>query len=80
VLTRAGTVERDVGWPAIGYDVLARRYRDRLRRLPAPPTARAELAGAVRRTAGALTAAGLARALGLTRAEAEAALTRPALI
>ncbi len=74
VLTRAGTVERGSGWPVIGYDVLARRHGDRLRRLPAPEPARSQLAVAVRRTAGDVTPAGLARALGFTRAEAASAL------
>jgi hypothetical protein len=74
VLTRAGAVEREAGWPAIGYDVLPRRYRGSLRRLPTPERARRELAGAVRRSVGELSPAGLARALGFSRAEAEAAL------
>ncbi len=74
VLTRAGTVEHDRAWPAIGYDVLARRYGDRLRRLPGPDPARAELAAAVRRSAGDGAAAVLVRVLGFSRAEAAAAL------
>jgi hypothetical protein len=74
VLTRAGTVERETGWPAIGYDVLARRYGASLGWLPGPERARAELAATVRRAAGELSPAGLARALGFSRTEAEAAL------
>lgn len=76
ILTRAGTVDREQGWPAIGYDLLARRYGDRLAGVPAPEPARRELAAAVLRTAGELTADRLARILALTRAEAAAALAQ----
>ncbi len=74
VLTRAGTVQREQGWPGTAYDVLSRRYP--VGRRPALDEAHAELAGAVLSAAGEVTAADLSRALGLTRAEAVAALER----
>jgi hypothetical protein len=74
VLTRAGTVHREQGWPATAYDVLPRRYE--MDRLPEPAAARAHLAAAVLRTGGDLSAADLSRVLGLSRAEAAAALER----
>ena len=72
VLTRAGAIEKEQGWPGTAYDVLPRRYP--LGALPAPERARADLAAAVLGTAGALSAADLSRALGLARAEAAGAL------
>lgn len=74
VLTRAGTIRREQGWPGNAYDVLARRYP--LGRLPAPDEARANVAAAILRTAGDLTAADLSRVLGCSRAESNAALDR----
>lgn len=76
VLTRAGTVDRDQGWPGTAYDVLARRYRKELRRLPGADDARLALASAVLGSAGEVSAADLSGALGLRRAEAAAALDR----
>lgn len=76
VLTRVGTVQREQGWAGTAYDLLARRYRSELRRLPAPDRARAELAAAVLGAAGELSAVDLARALGMGRAEAAAALAQ----
>jgi hypothetical protein len=72
VLTRAGTIQRDAGWPGTSYDILPRRYP--LKTLPAPDRARAELAAAVLRTAGDLSPADLSKALGFSRAESAAAL------
>src|SRR5215472_10272791 len=72
VLTRAGTVRREQGWPGTAYDVLPRRYA--MDRLPEPGAARARLAAAVLRTAGELSAVELSRVLGLSRSEAAAAL------
>src|SRR5262245_30653836 len=72
VLTRAGTIQREAGWPGTSYDVLPRRYP--LTALPAPERARAELAAAVVRSAGDLSPAELSRALGFSRAESAAAL------
>jgi hypothetical protein len=74
VLTRAGTVRREQGWPGTAYDVLPRRYA--MDRLPEPETARARLAGAVLRRDAGVSAAHLSRLLGLGRAEAAAALER----
>jgi hypothetical protein len=75
VLTRAGTVEREAGWPGTAYDMLAGRYADRLRELPRPDEARAEMAAAVLRR-GPLSVGDLRRAVGFTSAEALAALER----
>ncbi len=74
VLTRAGTIQREHGWPGTAYDVLPRRYA--LAALPAPDQARAELAAALLRTAGTLSAADLVRTLGMSRAESALALER----
>src|SRR5215472_10663649 len=74
VLTRAGTVRREQGWPGNAYDVLPRRYA--MDGLPEPGAARAHLAAAVLRTASELSSADLARVLGFTRAEAAVALDR----
>jgi predicted transcriptional regulator len=75
VLTRAGTVQREAGWPGTAYDVLPRRYP--LADLPEPEDARVELAAALLRTAaGSLSAADLSRALGFARADARRALER----
>jgi len=74
VLTRAGTIRRERGWPATAYDVLPRRYE--MNRLPEPEVARARLAAAVLRAAGDLAPVELSRLLGLGRAEAAAALER----
>jgi len=73
ILTRAGTVEREAGWPGTAYDVLAGRYADRLRGLPGPDEARAEVAAAVLRR-GPLSVGDLRRAIGFTSTEALAAL------
>jgi len=54
--------------------VLPRRYA--MGRVPDPDQARAHLAAVVLRTAGDLSAADLARALGFSRAEAAVALER----
>jgi hypothetical protein len=74
VITRAGTVERDRGWPGSTYDILARRHR--LGRLPPPDDAVAEVAAAVLDIAGELSVADLSRVLGTSRAESAAALER----
>lgn len=72
ILTRAGTSQREQGWPGTAYDILPRRHP--LPSIPAPEQARAELAAAVLRTAGELSPADLSRALGISRAESAAAL------
>jgi hypothetical protein len=74
VLTRAGTIQRNQGWPGTAYDILARRYP--LGSLPRLDDARVELAAAVLRSAGELSAADLSRALGFARTESAAALER----
>jgi hypothetical protein len=74
VLTRAGTIDRDRGWPGTAYDVLPRRYP--LSGLPAPDRARADLAAALLGAAGACSAADLARALGFSRPDAASSLER----
>src|SRR5215469_3361245 len=72
VLTRAGTIRREQGWPGTAYDVLPRRYE--MDRLPEPDVARARLAAAVLLSADELSAVDLSRVLGFSRAEAAAAL------
>jgi hypothetical protein len=74
VLTTAGAQERAQGWPAVIVDVLARRYRAQLRRLPEPEAARSELAEVVLASAREISAADLAAAIGSTRKQAAAAL------
>jgi DNA-binding MarR family transcriptional regulator len=74
VLTTAGAQERAQGWPAVIVDLLARRYREQLRRLPDPENARSELAEAVLASAREISAADLAAAIGSTRKQAAAAL------
>jgi hypothetical protein len=74
VLTRAGTIRRESGWPGIAYDLLPRRYA--LGRLPGADAARVNLAAAVLRMASELSAADLSRALGFSRTESAASLER----
>jgi hypothetical protein len=77
ILTSAGREERERGWPAVVLDLLGRRYRASLRRrLPKAEDALAELAPAVLRSAGEISAVDLAAVLGCTRSEAGAALDR----
>jgi predicted ArsR family transcriptional regulator len=76
ILTRAGTIEQEQGWPGTAYDILARRYADDLRRIPRPEEARANLARVVLKVVGDLSAADLAAALGFRRAAAADALDR----
>jgi hypothetical protein len=80
VLTAAGREERGRGWPAVVLDLLARRYRPTLRRrLPQAEEALVELAATVLRSAGEVSAADLAAAIGCRRDDAAAALDRLAL-
>lgn len=76
ILTRAGTIEQEQGWPGTAYDVLARRYARDVRRLPPQPEARTNLARVVLGAVGELSAADLAAALGFRRAQAAEALDR----
>jgi DNA glycosylase AlkZ-like len=70
MLTTAGAQERAQGWPAVIVDLLARRYREQLRRLPDPEVARSELAEVVLASAREISAADLAAAIGSTRKQA----------
>jgi Winged helix DNA-binding domain len=72
VLTNAGVVEQERGWPAIAVDLLARRFE--LGSLPTEADARRSLARLVLMAAGEVTAADLAGALGWRRKQAEAVL------
>jgi hypothetical protein len=65
VLTSAGLVEREQGWPAVAFDVVARAWE--LPALPSEDEARRALARLVLDAAGELTAADLAAALGWRR-------------
>ncbi|MCA1824539.1 MAG: winged helix DNA-binding domain-containing protein [Frankia sp.] len=56
VLTNAGVVEHEHGWPAVAVDVLPRRWADALRALPSLDEARRSLATIVVRSAGEATA------------------------
>jgi hypothetical protein len=76
VITRAGEAAQAQGWDAAIFDLVARRFRARLTRLPARDEALALLAAAVLGSAGALSAADLARVLGCARGEAAGALDR----
>lgn len=75
VLTGAGAVEQDRGWRTIRLDLLARRWRARLRRLPDEETARRRLARAVVAGDDEVSAADVAAALGWRRTQATAVLT-----
>jgi hypothetical protein len=76
-VTSAGRDERARGWPAVVLDLLGRRYRASLRRrLPKAEDALAELAAAVLRSAGEISAADVAAVLGCSRREAATALDR----
>jgi hypothetical protein len=77
VLTNAGVVEQERGWPAIAVDLLARRFS--LGRLPEESVARRELASLVLAGATEVTAADLAGALGWRRKQAEAVLDEVAV-
>jgi len=74
VLTNAGAAEQAQGWRAIRQDLLARRWRKALRRLPDEDDARRELALAVVAGTDEVSAADVAGALGWRRKQAEAVL------
>jgi len=76
VITRAGTLKQEQGWPGVAYDLLARRYAECLHPLPGRDAAHSGLAETVLRAAGELTVADLAAALGLRRQDARVALER----
>ena len=70
VLTNAGTTSAEGGWSSTLHDLFARRWRGRLRRLPARERAVSRLAEAVLRGTDDVSAADLAAALRLRRREA----------
>jgi hypothetical protein len=74
VLTNAGTTDREPGWSSTLHDLFARRWRARLRRVPAREEALLTLGEAVLVAAGDASAADLAAALRLRRREATAVL------
>jgi hypothetical protein len=76
VVTAAGRQERDRGWPAVVLDILPRRYREHLRKLPKTDAARTDLAATVLRSAREISAADLAAVIGGPRTEAASALNR----
>jgi hypothetical protein len=76
VITRAGESPQPQGWDAALFDLIARRYRDRLRRPPDPADAMTTLARAVLRSAAEVSASDLARVLGCRKADAATALDR----
>jgi DNA glycosylase AlkZ-like len=65
VLTNAGLVEREQGWPAVALELVPRAWQ--LPKLPSEAEARRALARLVLDAAGELTAADLAAALGWRR-------------
>lgn len=76
VVTSAGRQEHEQGWPSVVFDVLPRRYADRLGALPDPDEARVQLAATILRSAREVSAADVAAILPCTRKEAAAALGR----
>jgi hypothetical protein len=74
VVTSAGRQEHEQGWPSIVFDILPRRYGDRLGELPEPDEARTSLAETVLRSAGEVSAADVTAIIGGTRKQAAAAL------
>lgn len=74
VLTNAGVVEQEAGWPAIRNDLFARRWRGQLRRLPSAEKARRTLAEETLRTSGEISAADLAGVLRWRRGDATSTL------
>ena len=76
VLTNAGLDTEGSGWGATLHDVFARRWRQKLGRVPAREDALASLAVAVVRSAGKVSAADLAAALKVRRREAAETLER----
>lgn len=74
VFTNAGSTDAESGWSSTLHDLFARRWRTRLRRVPARERAVARLSEAVVHGADEVSAADLAAALRLRRAEATDAL------
>ena len=76
VVTSAGRQEHDQGWPSIVFDLLPRRYADRLGELPGADDARTALAETILRSAREVSAADVAAITGGTKKQAAAALER----
>ncbi|HEY2544276.1 MAG TPA: hypothetical protein VGH92_14645 [Gaiellaceae bacterium] len=76
VLTNAGLDTEGSGWGATLHDLFERRWKTKLRRLPAREDALAALATAVVHAAGEVSAADLAAALRIRRREATETLER----
>ena len=76
VVTAAGRQEHDQGWPSVVFDILPRRYAERLDALPDAEAARSTLAETILRSAGEVSAADVAAVIGGTRKQAAAALDR----
>jgi chromosome segregation and condensation protein ScpB len=74
VLTNAGSTSAESGWASTLHDLFARRWRARLRRLPARERAVQRLAEAVLLGTEDVSAADLAAALRVRRREATSAL------
>lgn len=72
VLTRAGVVQQEHGWPAGSFDLLTRRFS--VKRLPKPDAARDAIATVILRAARELSAEDLRAATGWSRRDATAAL------
>jgi hypothetical protein len=76
IITAAGRQEHEQGWPSVVFDLLPRRYGDRLASMPDTDDARASLAETILRSAGEVSAADVAAIVGGTRKQAAAALDR----
>lgn len=74
VLTNAGILEQEQGWPAIRNDLFARRWSARLRRIPSADEAKRSLAETLLRLGGEVSAADVAAVLRWRRKEAESIL------
>jgi hypothetical protein len=76
VLTNAGLTDEGSGWASTLHDLFARRWKTKLRRLPAREDALDALAAAVLRGGGEVSAADLGAALRLRRRETVETLER----
>ena len=75
VLTNAGVVEQEHGWPAVVVDVLPRRWAEEVATLPALDEARRSLAVTVVRSAAEATGPDVAAVLGWRKRQATDVLT-----
>ena len=76
IVTSAGRQEHEQGWPSVVFDILPRRYAERLGALSDPDDARVVLAATVLRSAREVSAADVAAVVGCTRKQAATALER----